>query len=140
MALGIALSASGLLALAVVRGLGPFLVALAVTGVGVGLTYSVAVIATAHGVPESDTGQAEGITLTAMVIVAALAVTVGGMVIEAASGGGAPDQAGIDAALLLGAGVAAAALLVLLGGFLASRPPHQVHRATPRVFPIRRGP
>ena len=113
MALGLALSAAGLGWLAMLPTTGTFLVALAVTGMGVGIAYSTAIFATAEAAPAGDAGAAQGVTMTALIMTAAVAITACGMLIEQLSTTGRATDAAIRGVLVVGALVTAAGLLVL---------------------------
>ena len=113
MALGLALSAGGIGWLATLPTDAPFLVALAVTGVGVGLAYSTAIFATAEAAPAAQTGAAQGVTMTALIMTAAIAVTACGMLIEQLSPTGRATDGSIAGVLAVGAVVTVAGLLVL---------------------------
>ena len=100
---------AGLLWLAAGPPLVLYLLALVVTGLGVGLAYSTATIATIAAVPPEHAGAASGITLTALVLTAAIAVTSAGVIIEgfSAGGGSAPEAGAIEHVLHIGALAAA---------------------------------
>jgi MFS family permease len=104
----------GLLWLAAGPPMALFLVALLVTGLGVGLAYSTTTIATIAAAPPEHAGAAAGATMTALVLTAALAVTSASVLIEALSTGGAPDAGAVGQVLRLGAlaAVLGAALLL----------------------------
>jgi MFS family permease len=93
-----------------------FLIALALTGAGVGLAYSTVIFATASSAPEGRSGAAEGITMTAMIMAAAIAITTCGMLIETLSPTGHATRGSIAGVLLVGAAVTGAGLLLLGAG------------------------
>ena len=116
MAVGLALSAVGLVWLAMLGSTWGFLIALALTGAGVGLAYSTVIFATASAAPEGRSGAAEGITMTVMIMAAAIAITTCGMLIEALSPTGHATRGSIAGVLLVGAAVTGAGLLLLGAG------------------------
>lgn len=113
MALGLALSAAGLGWLATLPSDGVMLAALAVTGMGVGIAYSTAIFATAEAAPAGDAGAAQGMTMTALIMTAAVAITACGMLIEQLSSTGRATDAAIRGVLVVGSVVTAAGLLLL---------------------------
>jgi EmrB/QacA subfamily drug resistance transporter len=113
MALGLVLSAAGIGWLALLPTNAVFFAALALTGVGVGLAYSTAIFATAEAAPGGQAGAAQGVTMTALIMCAAIAVTTCGMLIEELSPTGRATADAIEGVLLVGALVTAAGLLVL---------------------------
>jgi EmrB/QacA subfamily drug resistance transporter len=121
----LAVGAGGLAWLSTGPTLIPFLGALLATGLGVGLAYSTATIATIAAVPPEHAGAAAGMTLTALVMTAALAVTSAGTLIEALShgGGGAPEADAIGQVLRIGALAAVLGAALLLPSVLRRRAP-----------------
>ena len=89
-----------------------FLPALFFTGLFTGTMYSATNIGTMASAPPTRTGEISGITLTALMTAAAIAVTVGGTVITSAPPGETADA--IGDALRLGALVTAAGAAIML--------------------------
>jgi EmrB/QacA subfamily drug resistance transporter len=118
-----AASALGLLWLSLQGALVWFLVALALTGLAVGVAYSATTIATIAAVPAANAGAATGATMTAMVTTAAIAVATAGVTEEFfAHVIFHPREAGVAAALRLGACAAIVAVGLLTISFLRGAP------------------
>jgi EmrB/QacA subfamily drug resistance transporter len=127
LSLGIALGGVGLLALAAVRPLAPFLAVLTVSGLGFGLVYAYANVATQETVSAEQAGEASGIVLTLLVTMAGLAVVVAGTGIDAARAANTTTGTAIRTMLALFAilPLVAVACLVILrraGVLVAIRP------------------
>ncbi len=105
----LALSAAGLVWLALAGPLWSYMLALFATGLGVSLAYGVASIQTLAAAPPEAAGSASGVTITAMVVVAALAVTCASILLEAIGG-----EDAVRDVLLVAAAVPAAGLVALL--------------------------
>ena len=89
-----------------------FILALFFTGLFTGTAYSATNIGTMGLAPTSETGEASGITITALITAAAIAVSIGGPIIASAPPG---DTAGnIAATLNLGAAVTLAGAAIML--------------------------
>jgi MFS family permease len=91
LSLGIAVGGVALLALAVVHPLAPFVAVLTVSGLGFGLVYAYANVATQQTVTPDRAGEASGITLTMLVTMAGLGVVIAGTGIHAAGGAAAGE-------------------------------------------------
>jgi hypothetical protein len=88
-----------------------------VTGVGLGLGWALANVATQAVVPSDLAGAAAGVTLTSLVMLGAVGVAIGAAVLELLAG--SPERAGYDAAALhtilrAGAALALAGAIALL--------------------------
>ncbi|MFO1415195.1 MAG: MFS transporter [Burkholderiales bacterium] len=136
MALGMAISAVGIVGLTSVESLWLYVPLFAVTGIGLGLGWALANVATQMVVPPQFIGAASGITLTALVMLGAVGVAIGAAVLEILAG--SPQAAGGDAAaihtvLRAGAALAAAgaACLVLFGPRNAAAPQAPATTASP---------
>jgi hypothetical protein len=106
--------------LAAVDSLWAFTPLFAVCGVGLGLGWALTNVATQGVVRPEVAGAAEGITLTALVMLGAIGVTVAATILEVVSGsaGGAAEDGNAIRAVFIGAAVlnlAGAAALVTLG-------------------------
>jgi MFS family permease len=89
-----------------------FIPALFFTGLFTGTMYSATNIGTMAAAPPTRTGEVSGITLTALMTAAAIAVTVAGLVVTSAPSGDAGDS--IGEALRLGALVTAVGAAIML--------------------------
>lgn len=101
LSLGIATGGAALLVLAAIHPLGPFLAILAVSGLGFGLVYAYANVATQQAVPTSRAGEASGIVLTMLVTMAGLGVVIAGTAIQAATANGTSTASAIRMVLAL---------------------------------------
>jgi MFS family permease len=120
MALGMLISAAGIVGLTSVTSLWLYVPLFLVTGVGLGLGWALANVATQAVVPAQFVGAASGVTLTSLVMLGAVGVAIGAAVLELIAGspeaaGG--DAAAIDTVLRAGAALAfvGAACLLLFG-------------------------
>ena len=117
MAVGMLISAAGIVGLTSVESLWWYTPLFAVTGVGLGLGWALASVATQAVVPPSAVGAASGVTLTSLVMLGAVGVAIGAAVLELLAG--SPSAAGSDAAainvvLRAGAGLAFVGAVFLL--------------------------
>lgn len=120
MAAGMLVSAVGIAALTSVTSLWIYTPLFFVCGVGVGLGWALANVATQAVVPANVAGVASGVVLTSLVMLAAVGVSVGTAILELLSGSAATastDVSALDAVLRAGAVLAllGAATLVVLG-------------------------
>jgi EmrB/QacA subfamily drug resistance transporter len=88
LAIGSFTGGAALLLLSAIHPLAPFLALLALSGLGFGLVYAYANVATQDTVPADRAGEASGIVLTMLVTMAGLGVVVAGTGIEAATAAG----------------------------------------------------
>lgn len=130
MAVGMFISAAGIVGLTSVTSLWLYTPLFLVTGVGLGLGWALANVATQAVVAPSEVGAASGVTLTALVLLGAVGVAIAAAVLEMIAGSAeqaASDPAAIDAVLRAGAVLAAAGACGLLafgraGGAVTSSP------------------
>ncbi|MFO1317422.1 MAG: MFS transporter [Burkholderiales bacterium] len=118
MAVGMLISAAGIVGLTSVDSLWLYTPLFLVTGVGLGLGWALASVATQAVVPPAYVGAASGITLTSLVMLGAVGVAIGAAVLELLAG--SPERAGYDVAainVVLRAGAALATVGAL--GLLA---------------------
>lgn len=101
LSMGIALGGLALLALAAVQPLAPFVVILTASGLGFGLVYAYANVATQQTVSPDQAGAASGIVLTMLVTMAGLGVVIAGTGIHAATAGGTARGTAIRTVLAL---------------------------------------
>ncbi|MEO8506387.1 MAG: MFS transporter [Betaproteobacteria bacterium] len=117
MAIGMLISAVGIVGLTSVESLWLYAPLFMLTGVGLGLGWALASVATQAVVPAELAGAASGITLTALVMLGAVGVAIGAAVLEllagSASAAGA-DAAAINTVLRVGAALAFAGAVALL--------------------------
>jgi len=117
MAVGMFISAAGIVGLTSVTSLWLYTPLFLVTGVGLGLGWALANVATQAVVAPSEVGAASGVTLTALVLLGAVGVAIAAAVLEMIAGSAeqaASDPAAIDAVLRAGAVLAAAGACGLL--------------------------
>ena len=117
MAAGMLISAAGIVGLTGVESLWLYTPLFMVTGVGLGLGWALASVATQTVVPPAYVGAASGITLTALVMLGAVGVAIAAAELELLAG--SPERAGYDVAgiaavLRAGAALAVAGALGLL--------------------------
>ncbi len=118
MAVGMLISAAGIVGLTSVESLWLYTPLFLVTGVGLGLGWALASVATQAVVPPAYVGAASGVTLTSLVMLGAVGVAIGAAVLELLAG--SPERAGYDVAainVVLRAGAALATVGAL--GLLA---------------------
>jgi hypothetical protein len=120
MAIGMLISAVGIVGLTSVESLWLYVPLFLVTGIGLGLGWALANVATQMVVPSEFVGAASGITLTSLVMLGAVGVAIGAAVLELLAGSpeaAAGDAAAIDTVLRAGAALAfvGAACLLLFG-------------------------
>ena len=117
MAIGMLISAAGIVALTNVESLWLYTPLFLVTGVGLGLGWALANVATQAVVAPSDVGAASGVTLTCLVMLGAVSVAIAAAMLELLSGsvgGAASDAAAIDTILRAGAALAFVGAMCLL--------------------------
>jgi hypothetical protein len=120
MAVGMLISAAGIVGLTSVDSLWVYTPLFFVTGVGLGLGWALSQVATQAVVPGELAGAASGVTLTALVMLGAVGVAIAAAMLEVIAG--SPQAAGADAAaidIVLRAGAAlafAGAVALLLFG------------------------
>jgi MFS family permease len=105
LSLGIATGGAALLALAAIHPLGPFLAILAVSGLGFGLVYAYANVATPQAVAAARAGEASGIVLTMLDTMAGLGVVIAGTAVQAATASGTTTATAIRMVLAAAPGV-----------------------------------
>jgi MFS family permease len=98
MAIGMLISAGGIVGLTSVQSLWLYTPLFLVTGIGLGLGWALANVATQAVVPPSFIGAASGITLTSLVMLGAVGVAIAAAVLELLAG--SPSAAGSDAAAI----------------------------------------
>jgi len=126
MAGGMLISAVSIFALSRVESLWLYTPVFLVTGVGLGLGWALANVATQAAVPPEMAGAASGVTLTSLVMVGAVSVAIAATVLELLSGsvrGAASDGAAIEVVLRAGALLALVGALGLLVFGHGSAPP-----------------
>jgi EmrB/QacA subfamily drug resistance transporter len=127
LSLGIATGGVALLALAAVHPLGPFVAILTVSGLGFGLVYAYANVATQQAVPAAQAGEASGIVLTMLVTMAGLGVVIAGTGIQAATASGTSTAGAIRTVLALFSLLPLIAVTCLIAlrraGIVTARPP-----------------
>ena len=109
MAIGMLISAAGIVALTHAQSLWLYTPLFLVTGVGLGLGWALANVATQAVVSPSESGAASGVTLTCLVMLGAVSVAIAAAMLELLSGsveGAASDAAAIDIILRAGAALA----------------------------------
>jgi EmrB/QacA subfamily drug resistance transporter len=120
MAIGMLISAAGIMGLTSVTSLWTYTPLFLVTGVGLGLGWALSNVATQAVVPPAYAGAASGVTLTALVMLGAVGVAIAAAMLEILAGSpeaAAQDAAAIDVVLRTGAALAftGAVALLLLG-------------------------
>ncbi len=117
MAAGMVISAIGIVGLTSVESLWLYTPLFMVTGVGLGLGWALASVATQAVVPPAFVGAASGITLTSLVLLGAVGVAIGAAVLEILAGSAAAassDARAINIVLRAGAGLAVVGAVALL--------------------------
>ncbi len=117
MAIGMLISAAGIVALTNVVSLWLYMPLFLVTGVGLGLGWALANVATQAVVAPSEAGAASGVTLTCLVMLGAVSVAIAAAMVELLSGsvaGAAGDAGAINTVLRAGAVLAFAGAIALL--------------------------
>ena len=117
MAIGMLISAAGIMGLTSVTSLWFYTPLFLVTGVGLGLGWALANVATQAVVPPASIGAASGVTLTSLVMLGAVGVAIAAAVLELLAGSPAAagsDGAAINAVLRTGAALAFVGALCLL--------------------------
>lgn len=127
MAIGMLISAAGIVGLTNVVSLWIYTPLFFVTGVGLGLGWALSNVATQAVVPPDYVGAASGVTLTSLVMLGAVGVAIGASVIEIIAGSpaaGARDPTAINDVLRAGAVLAfvGAAALLLFGRHAPTAP------------------
>lgn len=116
MAVGMLISAGGIVALTSVESLWWYTPLFLVTGIGTGLGWALANVATQAVVPPSQAGAASGVTLTSLVMLGAVAVAIAASMLEVLAGSpaaAASDPRAINIVLRVGAGLALAGAIAL---------------------------
>ena len=98
MAIGMVISAAGIMGLTSAESLWFYTPLFLVTGIGLGLAWALASVATQAVVPSSFVGAASGITLTSLVMLGAVGVAIAAAALELLAG--SPSAAGSDAAAI----------------------------------------
>ena len=111
MAIGMMISAFGIMGLTSVESLWLYTPLFLVTGIGLGLGWALASVATQAVVPPSLVGAASGVTLTSLVMLGAVGVAIGAAVLELIAG--SPEAASSDAAAINDVLRAGAALAIV---------------------------
>ena len=117
MAVGMLISAAGILGLTSVESLWLYTPLFLVTGIGLGLGWALASVATQAVVPPEFVGAASGITLTSLVMLGAVGVAIGAAMLEVLAGSAAAagsDAAAINTVLRAGAALAFVGAVALL--------------------------
>ena len=117
MAVGMLISAAGIVALTNVTSLWFYTPLFLVTGIGLGLGWALANVATQAVVGPSEVGAASGVTLTCLVMLGAVSVAIAAAMVELLSGsvaGAGADAAALNTVLRAGAGLAFAGAVALL--------------------------
>ena len=117
MAMGMLISAAGIVALTNVTSLWLYMPLFLVTGVGLGLGWALANVATQAVVAPSEAGAASGVTLTCLVMLGAVSVAIAAAMVELLSGsvaGAAADARAINTVLRAGAVLAFFGAIALL--------------------------
>ncbi len=117
MAIGMLISAAGIVALTNVTSLWLYTPVFLITGVGLGLGWALANVATQAVVAPSEAGAASGITLTCLVMLGAVSVAIAAAMVELLSGsvrGAASDAAALNTVIRAGAVLAFAGAVGLL--------------------------
>jgi Na+/melibiose symporter-like transporter len=117
MAVGMLISAAGIVGMTSVDSLWIYTPLFFVTGVGLGLGWALSSVATQAVVPLEFVGAASGVTLTALVMLGAVGVAIGAAMLELIAGSpqaAASDAAAIDVVLRAGAALAAVGAIALL--------------------------
>jgi MFS family permease len=117
MAIGMLISAGGIVGLTTVGSLWLYAPLFLVTGIGLGLGWALANVATQAVVRQSEVGAASGVTLTCLVMLGAVSVAIAAAMLELLSGsveGAASDVAALHVVLRVGAGLAFMGAVVLL--------------------------
>ncbi len=117
LALALLMGGVGTLVMGLANAMGLFLVAAALSGLGLGIAWALSSVVTQAVVPSREAGLASGLVLTILIGLGGVAVAVASSVIEAHSSTTASTAAAIDA-VLVGFGVlsvVAAAVVTFLG-------------------------
>ena len=117
MAIGMLISAAGIVGLTSVTSLWLYTPLFLVTGVGLGLGWALSNVATQAVVPPEYVGAASGVTLTALVMLGAVGVAIGAAVLELIAGSpeaAAGDAMAINVVLRAGAALAFVGAVALL--------------------------
>lgn len=117
MAVGMLISAAAIAGLTSVESLSAYAPIFAVCGIGLGLGWALANVATQAVVPPSLAGAASGITLTPLVLLGAVAVAIAAAVLDLLSGSAstaASDSEALDVVIRAGGVLAVAGAVGLL--------------------------
>src|SRR5262249_41086053 len=118
MAIGLLVSAAGIVGLTSVESLWLYVPLFLLTGGGVGLAWALANVATQAAVKPSEAGEASGVTLTCLVMLGAVSVAISAAMLELLSGsvaGAASDAPALNIILRAGAALALGGAVVLIG-------------------------
>jgi len=124
MAMGMLISAAGIVGLTSVASLWLYSALFLVTGIGLGLGWALSSVATQAVVPPDYVGAASGVTLTALVMLGAVGVAIGAALLEVLAGSAAAastSAAAINSVLRAGAALAFVGAVALLA-FGRNRP------------------
>ena len=117
MAIGMLISAAGIVALTSVTSLWLYTLLFLVTGIGLGLGWALSNVATQAVVPPDYVGAASGVTLTSLVMLGAVGVAIGAAVLEILAGSpmaASSNAAAINTVLRAGAALAFVGAVALL--------------------------
>ncbi len=117
MAIGMLISAAGIVGLTSVTSLWLYTPLFLVTGIGLGLGWALSSVATQMVVPADSVGAASGVTLTALVMLGAVGVAVASAALEVLAGSpmaASSDAAAINTVLRAGAALAVAGAVALI--------------------------
>ena len=129
MAIGMLICAAGIVGLTNVESLWIYTPLFFVTGVGLGLGWALTNVATQAVVKQSEVGAASGVTLTCLVMLAAVSVAIAAAIVEVLSGsvaGAASDVAALDTVLRAGAVLAFTGAVVLVAFGRAPQEPQAI--------------
>jgi EmrB/QacA subfamily drug resistance transporter len=117
MAIGMLISAAGIMVLTNVTSLWLYTPVFLVTGVGLGLGWALANVATQAVVSPSEVGEASGVTLTCLVMLGAVSVAIAAAMVELLSGsvsGAASDASALNIVIRTGAALAVVGAIGLM--------------------------
>ena len=118
MAAGMLISAAGIVGLTSVTSLWLYTPLFLLTGIGLGLGWALASVATQMVVPPDFVGAASGVTLTALVMLGAVGVAIASAALEVLAGSAmaaSSDAAAINTVLRAGAALAVVGAVALIG-------------------------
>ena len=117
MAIGMLISAAGIVGLTSVTSLWLYTPLFLVTGIGLGLGWALSSVGPQAVVPPDSVGAASGVTLTSLVMLGAVGVAIGAALLEVLAGSAAAassNAAAINTVLRAGAALAFAGAVALL--------------------------